>query len=186
MNLIRNIEEALSKSKGKEQQGMNTDTSIYDFKIQSLEGDLIDLGEFRGKFLLLVNVASKCGFTNQYKALQQLSDDYGQQLVVIGFPCNQFGKQEPGNAREIRSFCEMRYGVSFPLSEKIKVKGSEQHPIYRWLTNKEQNGKMNTAVRWNFQKYLVDPQGNLIDVFYSTTSPTSKKITRTVERYKFD
>ena len=181
MNLIRNIEEVLSKSSGKEKE-IHTDTSIFDFKIQSLEGDLIDLSEYRGKFLLLVNVASKCGFTHQYKALQRLSDNYQQELIVIGFPCNQFGKQEPGTAQEIRSFCEMRFGVSFPLTEKIKVKGSEQHPIYRWLTNKEQNGKMNTAVRWNFQKYLIDPEGNLVDVYYSTTSPTSKKITRTIER----
>ena len=156
--------------------------SIYDLQVTSISGETIDLKEFKGKFLLLVNVASKCGFTKQYKALQELSDQFSEKLVVIGFPCNQFGKQEPGNEEEIKSFCEFRFGVTFPLTEKIKVKGSQQHPIYQWLTSKEMNGRKNSKVHWNFQKYLVSPEGDLIDVFYSTTSPTSNKITRHIQR----
>lgn len=152
--------------------------SIYDIEISSINGEPLELGKFKGKYLLFVNVASKCGFTKQYRGLQELSDEYSEDLVVIGFPCNQFGGQEPGKEEEIKSFCEMRYGVSFPLSEKIKVKGSQQHPVYQWLTKKELNGRKSSTVRWNFQKYLVGPNGDLIDVFYSITSPTSNKIVR--------
>ena len=138
----------------------------------------MELANFKGKYMLLVNVASKCGFTKQYRALQELSDTFKENLVVIGFPCNQFGGQEPGSEEEILSFCEMRFGVSFPLTEKIDVKGPNQHPIYTWLTKKQLNGNKSSKVHWNFQKYLVDPEGRLIDVFYSTTSPKSRKITR--------
>ena len=152
--------------------------SVYDIPVTSIGGEPLDLNEFRGKHMLVVNVASKCGFTKQYKALQELSTAYENELVVIGFPCNQFGAQEPGTASEITSFCEMRYGVSFPLTEKINVKGSKQHPVYQWLTKKELNGRKNSKVHWNFQKYLIDPEGKLVDVLYSTTSPLSRKITR--------
>ncbi len=155
-------------------------SSLYDIQVNSIEGNVLDLSEFKGKYMLLVNVASKCGFTGQYKALQQLSETYGDELVVIGFPCNQFGNQEPGSPDQIQSFCSMRYGVSFPLSEKVRVKGSQQHPVYQWLTKKELNGKRNSKVHWNFQKYLIDPEGRLVDVFYSTTSPMSKKITKKI------
>ena len=153
-------------------------TSIFNIPINSLEGKPVDFNEFKGKYMLFVNVASKCGFTRQYKALQELSDKYGNELVVIGLPCNQFGNQEPGTAKEIQDFCDLRFGVSFPLTEKIKVKGSGQHPIYQWLTKKQLNGKKNSKVHWNFQKYLVNPKGELVDIFFSTTSPLSKKITR--------
>ncbi len=153
-------------------------SSLYDLDFQSITGETITLSQFRGKYLLLVNVASQCGFTKQYKELQELSDRFADQLVVIGFPCNQFGNQEPGDASSIKSFCERRFGVSFPLSEKISVKGSGQHPIYQWLTNKDLNGKKNSTVHWNFQKYLINPDGELIDGFYSITSPLSKKIIR--------
>lgn len=152
--------------------------SIYDIPLNSISGEPIDLSEFRGKHMLLVNVASKCGFTKQYKALQELSSAYSNEIVVIGFPCNQFGAQEPGTASEITAFCEMRFGVTFPLTEKINVKGPKQHPVYQWLTKRELNGRKNSKVHWNFQKYLIDPEGKLVDVFYSTTSPLSKKITR--------
>ena len=164
------------------EQAAKVVNSVYDIDIISLEGEPMDLSKFKGKFILLVNVASNCGFTNQYKALQHLSEIYGDELVVIGLPCNQFGRQEPGSADQIKSFCSMRYGVTFPLTEKIKVKGSQQHPIYQWLTKKELNGKRNSKVHWNFQKYLVNPKGQLIDVFYSTTSPNSKKITKHLSR----
>ena len=152
--------------------------SLYDIQINSLEGGVLELSKFSAKSMLLVNVASNCGFTSQYKALQQLSETYEDELVVIGFPCNQFGQQEPGSPDEIKSFCSNRYGVSFPLSEKINVKGSHQHPVYQWLTRKDLNGKKSSKVHWNFQKYLISPEGKLIDVFYSTTSPMSKKITK--------
>ncbi len=153
-------------------------TSIYDIKINGLNGKPLDLGEFKGKTLLFVNVASKCGFTPQYKGLQELYDTHKESLVVIGVPCNQFGNQEPGSPNDIESFCEINYGVSFPITEKIDVKGNSQHPLYQWLTKKSYNGKKDSKVKWNFQKYVVGPEGNLIDFFYSITSPNSSKIVK--------
>lgn len=155
----------------------NASQSLYDVKINSLQGEPIDLSKFKGKKILFVNVASKCGFTPQYKELQQLQDKYKSNLVVIGVPCNQFGKQEPGSASDIQEFCEINYGVSFLISDKIDVKGSEQHPLYNWLTKKAINGKQNSAVKWNFQKYLVSEEGEFLDYFYSMTSPLSSKLT---------
>ncbi len=151
--------------------------SIYDIEIKSLQNQPISLSEFKGKKMLFVNVASKCGFTPQYKELQQLQDKYKNNLVVIGVPCNQFGKQEPGKADEIQEFCEVNYGVSFLITEKVDVKGSQQHQLYEWLTKKSINGKQNSTVKWNFQKYLVDEDGEFLDYFYSITKPMSSKIT---------
>jgi len=151
--------------------------SIYEIKINSLQGQSIQLCDFKGKYLLFVNVASKCGFTPQYTELQQLQDTYKDKLVVIGIPCNQFGSQEPGNADNIQTFCEVNYGVSFLITEKILVKGEQQHPLYQWLTKKAFNGKQNSTVKWNFQKYLVDEKGQLLDHFYSITKPMSSRIT---------
>jgi len=155
--------------------------SIYDIDINSLDGKAISLSEFKGKKILFVNVASKCGFTRQYKDLETMSTTYLEKLVVIGLPCNQFGGQEPGNASEIQGFCELNYGVTFLLTEKINVKGSDQHPLYKWLTSKDLNGKTSSSVKWNFQKYLVDENGQLIDYYYSITSPLSSKITKSLE-----
>jgi glutathione peroxidase len=152
--------------------------SIYDIKINSLQGKPIHLLDFKNKYILFVNVASKCGFTPQYKELQKLHDTYKNKLVVIGLPCNQFGGQEPGSAFEIQEFCEVNYGVNFLITEKIDVKGNAQHPLYKWLTDKSLNGFRSSSVKWNFQKYLVNPKGNLVDYFYSTTKPLSKKITK--------
>ncbi len=153
--------------------------SIYDesIKIKSLEGDDIKLDSFKGKKVLFVNVASECGFTSQYEGLQELHSKYKDKLVIIGVPCNQFGGQEPGSAKEIRSFCQKNYGVEFLITEKLEVKGSGQHPLYQWLTSMENNGAKKSTVKWNFQKYLVDENGKFMDVFYSTTKPTSDKIT---------
>jgi len=154
------------------------ETSIYDLQYTSIEGKEISLKSFEGKYILFVNVASECGFTPQYEGLETLSKQYKDQLVVIGLPCDQFGGQEPGNSEEIQSFCKVRYGVSFPLSEKISVKGEKQHPIYKWLTTKALNGKSNSSVKWNFQKYLVSPKGEFVDYYYSITKPLSEKITK--------
>ena len=151
--------------------------SIYNIEINSLQGHAIDLNEFKGKKIMFVNVASKCGFTPQYRELQKLNDTYKDSLVVIGVPCNQFGKQEPGNSNEIQEFCEINYGVSFLITEKIDVKGSEQHPLYSWLTKKSINGKQNSTVKWNFQKYLVNEDGEFVDFFYSITKPLNSRIT---------
>ena len=155
---------------------MSSKKSIYDIEINSLQGKPINLSLFKGKKILFVNVASKCGFTPQYKELQKLHNLYEESLVVIGVPCNQFGKQEPGNSTEINEFCQVNYGVSFLITEKISVKGKEQHPLYSWLTNKNENGRKNSSVKWNFQKYLISEDGELIDYYYSMTSPTSSKI----------
>ena len=150
--------------------------SLYDIPLTDISGAPLDLSQYKGKKILFVNVASKCGFTSQYDGLQELYKTYKDKLVVIGLPCNQFGGQEPGTAKEIVTFCKANYGVDFPLSSKIEVKGASQHPLYRWLTSKAQNGVMDSKVRWNFQKYLVDENGQLIDYFYSTTKPMSSKI----------
>jgi len=153
-------------------------TSIYDIKINSITGEPIDLSAFKGKYILFVNTASKCGFTPQYEDLQKLHETYKNKLVVIGLPCNQFGGQEPGTATEIQSFCKSNYGVDFLMTEKIDVKGPNQHALYKWLTNKDLNGVKNSSVKWNFQKYLIDDQGHFVDVFYSITKPMSNKITK--------
>ena len=152
--------------------------SIYDIAINSLNGQAISLNEFEGKNILFVNVASECGFTKQYKDLQALSDQFQDNLVIIGSPCNQFGKQEPGDASQIQNFCELNFGVKFLLTEKIDVKGSKQHPLYKWLTSKSLNNKKSSSVKWNFQKYLVDDKGRLIDYYFSITNPLSSKITK--------
>jgi glutathione peroxidase len=152
--------------------------SIYDVAINTLNGATISLKDFKGKHILFVNVASECGFTNQYKELQALSDTYREKLIVIGSPCNQFGKQEPGDASQIQEFCSLNFGVTFLLTEKIDVKGALQHPLYEWLTNKALNGKKSSSVKWNFQKYLVDDKGQFIDYYFSITKPLSSKITK--------
>lgn len=154
--------------------------SIYDITINDLNGTPIDL--FKGKHILFVNVASKCGFTPQYKDLQELHETYKDTLQIIGVPCNQFGGQEPGDANSIESFCEINYGVSFLITEKINVKGKNQHPLYSWLTQKDMNDKMDSIVTWNFQKYLVDSNGNLVDYYFSITSPLSQKITKHLKK----
>lgn len=161
----------------KQVQNPQDKKSLYDIRINSLSGEAIDLNNFKGKKILFVNVASECGFTSQYEDLQKLHETYGKKVVVIGVPCNQFGGQEPGTADEIQSFCKKNYGVEFLLTEKVDVKGDGQHPLYKWLTEKELNGVESTSVKWNFQKYLIDEEGHYIDVYYSSTNPMSDKIT---------
>lgn len=154
--------------------------SLYDIKIEGIDGNTIDLNQYRGKKILFVNVASKCWFTYQYDQLQELYTTYKEKLVIIGLPCDQFRNQEYGTALEIKTFCRLNYGVDFPLTSKIEVKGKNQHKLYQWLTMKSKNGKKNSSVKWNFQKYLIDEKGELIDVFYSFTKPMSKKITKLI------
>lgn len=152
--------------------------SIYDIKINALNGEDIDLTNYKGKYILFVNVASNCGFTGQYEDLQKLYDTYQDKLMIIGVPCNQFGGQEPGSASEIETFCKINYGVTFLMTEKVDVKGENQHPLYQWLTQQSKNGTSSSSVKWNFQKYLIDKNGALLDYFYSTTKPLSTKITK--------
>jgi len=160
------------------QTKINQNMSLYTIEINSLDGKPIHLNDYKGKYILFVNVASECGFTGQYEDLQKLYDTYKDKLMVIGVPCNQFGSQEPGTADQIQSFCSKNYGVTFLMTEKINVKEELQHPLYKWLTDKELNGVKSTSVKWNFQKYLVDDKGNFVDYFYSITKPLSSKITR--------
>jgi len=152
-------------------------TSIYDIEINTLEGNPLDLSQYKGKKMLFVNVASECGFTKQYAGLQELYDTYKDQLVIIGVPCNQFGGQEPGTANQIQTFCQKNFGVTFQMTEKVDVKGDNQHPLYQWLTSKELNGNEDSTVKWNFQKYIVNENGQFVDFFYSMTKPMSSKIT---------
>jgi glutathione peroxidase len=159
-------------------QNNTTAMNIYDIDLQDIDGKPIDLKAYKGKKILFVNVASKCGFTPQYEELEKLSALYKDKLVVIGLPCNQFMSQEPGSNEQIKAFCSATYGVTFPMSDKVEVKGPGQHPLYKWLTNKALNGSSTSSVKWNFQKYLVDENGHLVDFFYSITTPMSPKITK--------
>lgn len=154
-----------------------TETSIYDIEINSLDGNALNLNDYKGKKLLIVNVASKCGYTPQYKDLQELHEKYGEKVTILGVPCNQFLNQEPGTAEEIATFCEKNYGVSFQLTEKVDVKGKDQHPLYEWLTNKSKNGSQDSSVKWNFQKYVISENGELEAVFGSKVNPMSEEIT---------
>jgi glutathione peroxidase len=156
--------------------GFSQTDGFYSFKVKTLEGQDFDLSTLKGKKVMVVNTASKCGYTPQYEDLQVLYEQYRQKLVIIGFPANNFGNQEPGTALEIRQFCTEKYNVTFPMMEKISVKGNDIHPLYKWLTSKEQNGVIDSEVKWNFQKYLIDENGKLVDVLYSKEKPGSKKV----------
>ncbi|KAA5547586.1 glutathione peroxidase [Adhaeribacter rhizoryzae] len=150
--------------------------SVYDFEFKTLQGELIALNEFKGRKMLLVNVASECGYTPQYKELQALYEKYGDRVVVLGFPANDFGGQEPGSNEEIATFCERNYGVQFPVFQKISVTGSEMHPLYKYLSNKSLNGVTDEAPNWNFCKYLIDENGNVVKFFPSKVAPLSPEI----------
>ncbi|MEE2745605.1 MAG: glutathione peroxidase [Pseudomonadota bacterium] len=151
----------------------------YDFSFQTIEGANLPLSDLRGKVILVVNTASKCGFTGQYDNLQKVWSKYKSQgLVVLGTPSNDFGGQEPKNEKEIKQFCEVNFNVDFPLTHKIHVKGKDAHPFYKWAATKM--GFM-AVPRWNFHKYLIDADGKLVDWFSSATSPSSKKVTNAIE-----
>ena len=150
--------------------------SFYDLTAEDIDGGTIRMADYKGKYVLCVNVASQCGYTPQYKDLQALYERYQDNLVIIGFPCNQFLGQEPGDNTEIKGFCEKNYGVTFPLTAKIDVKGKHQHPIYEWLTSQEVDGRSEHEVKWNFHKFLVNPEGKLIAVYPSKVKPLSPEI----------
>lgn len=173
---------------------MLTGNSFYDFKVASLEGKEIDFSQFKGKKVLIVNTASKCGNTPQYAELQKLYDKYKNKLVIVGFPANNFGAQEPGSNEDIGEFCKRNFGVTFPMAEKVSVKGDDIHPMFKWLV--EQSNEMakkitteNTKdilykrflqdpVQWNFTKFLIDEKGNLVSVFHNKLNPMSQEITK--------
>ena len=144
--------------------------SIHDFSIKSISGKTLDFSDFKGKKLMIVNVASECGYTPQYQQLQELYENFADKLVIVGMPCNDFGGQEPDGEAAIQQFCTLRYGVTFPLTEKVGIL-QNTHPIYHFLTKKSENGFKDTDVRWNFQKYLLNTEGVLERVLSSATSP---------------
>jgi len=155
--------------------------TAYDYTLKDIKGNELRLAQFKGKKILLVNTASACGYTPQYKQLEELYQNFIDKLVVIGLPCNDFGEQEPGTHEEIEQFCETNFGVTFPLTEKVKILGDNPHPLYKFLMNKELNGYRDSEVKWNFQKYLIDENGNLIKVFSTLVEPLSEDILKVVE-----
>lgn len=163
-----------SKAKTKQLMGK----TIYDYKVEALDGSKINFADFKGKKILIVNTASECGFTPQYADLENLYKQYKNHLVIVGFPANNFGSQEPGSNQEIAAFCQKNYGVSFPMAAKVSVKGDDKAPIFKFLTEEELNGVKNSEILWNFTKFLLDENGKLIDTFVSTTKPTDEAITK--------
>ena len=154
---------------------MNAQQSVHEFTITSIDGVEKSLSDFKGKKMLFVNTASQCGFTPQYMELQSVHEKYGEDLVIIGFPANNFGGQEPGSNDQIKSFCKKNYGVTFLLSEKVSVKGSDICPLFEWL-NQQENQSFVGDIMWNFEKYLIDESGKLVKRFRSITKPDSDKI----------
>jgi glutathione peroxidase len=156
--------------------------SFYDFTVKTIEGNELSLLQFKGKKVMIVNVASQCGLTPQYEKLQKLYEKYGKDdFVVIGFPANNFRNQEPGTNEEIQAFCTSNYGVTFPMMEKISVAGEDIAPLYQWLTSKHENGKEDAPVSWNFQKFLIDENGNWIKAIDPRTSPMDETVISWIE-----
>lgn len=152
--------------------------TIYDFKVTDIDGNSFDLASLKGKKVMIVNTASKCGLTPQYEELEKLYKTYkDQNFVIVGFPSNDFMSQEPGSNSEIKEFCSKNYGVSFPMMSKIEVKGKDKHPLYQYLTDKKLNGYSDNSVKWNFQKYLINEEGKLEKVIPPGTTPLSEEIT---------
>ena len=156
------------------------DKLAYDFSFSDLDGSMLNLSEFKNKVIVVVNVASQCGFTNQYDDMQKIWEKYQiKGLVVIGVPSNDFGNQEPGNSKEIKNFCEAKFGITFPMTEKVNVKGENAHPFYKWA--KKNHGK-SAIPKWNFHKIIIGKDGKVIETFTSITNPTSKKFIKTLEK----
>jgi glutathione peroxidase len=159
-------------------------SSIYDIRIKTLDGTSeIKLSDYKGKYLVIVNTASECGYTYQYKDLQEFYTRFrDSNVMVMGCPCNQFGEQEPGTVAEIGSFCQKNYGVTFPLTEKIEVKGPNQHPLYQWLTQKQKNGVGDYEVKWNFYKFIINPEGKVVQFFGSKVKPGDSAFVASVRK----
>ncbi|MFN4083062.1 MAG: glutathione peroxidase [Bacteroidia bacterium] len=158
-------------------------TTIYDIKVKDLAGNEISLDAYKGKVLLIVNTASECGFTPQYRDLEILYKTYKDRgFEVLAFPSNDFGGQEPLMGEEIQHFCSEKYKTTFPVFDKVKVKGEFAHPLFKYLSDKKQNGKISTSPKWNFHKYLIDKNGRVVDYYLSITSPTSSRITKAIEK----
>jgi len=156
--------------------------SFHSFVVTDIDGNEFPLSKLKGKKVMVVNTASKCGFTPQYEDLQALYDKYkDKNFVIIGFPANNFMGQEPGTNQEIKEFCTTRFSVSFPMMAKISVKGNDTHPLYQWLTQKSMNGVMDSEVKWNFQKYLIDENGKLVDMIQPKEKPNSDKVIKWIE-----
>ncbi len=156
--------------------------TLHSFTVKAIDGTSFNLSQLKGKKVMVVNTASKCGLTPQYEALQALYEKYKTaNFMIIGFPANNFLGQEPGTNAEIREFCTAKFGVTFPMMEKISVKGDDMHPLYQWLTRKSENGVKDGEVKWNFQKYLIDEEGRLVEVIPPREKPDSERVTRWIE-----
>lgn len=161
---------------------MGQEKSLYNFKVKDIDENVFDLSALKGKKVLIVNVASKCGLTPQYAKLEELYQKYkDNNFIIIGFPCNDFKGQEPGTNEEIKEFCSINYGVTFPIMDKVSVKAPNKAPIYKWLTEKSENGKFDAEVQWNFQKFMIDENGQIVDVVEPQESPLSEKIANWIE-----
>ncbi|MBE0679817.1 MAG: glutathione peroxidase [Bacteroidales bacterium] len=159
--------------------------SFYDFTVETIDGEQLSLADLKGKKVMIVNTASKCGNTPQYKDLELLNKAYKQKLVIIGFPANNFMNQEPGTNEDIKEFCDSKYGVTFTMMSKISVKGDDIHPLYKWLTSKSANGVLDSEVAWNFQKYLIDENGNLVGFLKPAVKPLSDEVVMWVTKGQF-
>lgn len=156
-------------------------TSIYEFKVKNIDGKIIDLSIYKGKKILIVNTASECGYTTQYEGLQNLYSKYKDKLVIIGFPANNFGEQEPGTNTEIKGFCSKNYGVTFPMSSKVSVAGEDIDPLFKWLIE-QPNPDFTGPIKWNFEKILIDENGKVIRRYRSKTTPMSEDLISAIEK----
>lgn len=162
---------------------MNVKPTVYPFRVKLIDGTETNLAQFKDKVLLIVNTASCCGFTSQLKELQELREEFSPQgFEVLGFPSNDFGRQEPLDGKAIIEFCEENYGVKFPVFEKIMIRGKTAHPLYEFLSDKKLNGNISSAPRWNFHKYLINKKGEVVEYFYPFTKPTSSKVRKKIQR----
>jgi len=156
--------------------------SFYELEAETIDGELFKFDQLKGKKVMIVNTASKCGYTPQFEDLQKLYDEYkGKNFVILGFPSNDFLKQDPGTNEEIKNFCTKNYGVSFQMMSKIKVKGKDMHPVYQWLTEKEKNGFEDSKIKWNFQKYIIDKNGKLVGLFKTKIKPFNEGIINLID-----
>ena len=157
-------------------------SSIYDFKVTSLDGGTIDFSNYKGKKILIVNTASQCGNTPQYAELEELYKKHGNSLVIVGFPANNFGGQEPGSNSEIESFCKKNYGVTFPMAEKVSVKGDDIHPLFKYLVTEAEKLGETDPIKWNFTKFLIDENGKLVKVFHNKVLPMSDEVVSAIDK----